>query len=324
MVKRYLTVLALFLCLGLVSKNVKCQEADETSLYEKAFNETDPGKKQAAVLEFVQKVKKGAPETEQGVSSMYAQILDGMRKQGNWSAMASAAERFLTYRPADVPATSAATEAYQKLGNTQKLVDFGTRLYNQAPNANTAYFVAKAYQSLKDQANFIKWAQKTLQHDPNNLDMNTEMILNYWLMNDFANSAATGQKVLKIVDTYKTPAGVTDAQWKVKADQIRAFAYRAIGENSYRNNDMGNSVKSYELAAKLDKSNDFAHYRLGELYWRTSRLDDAILSYAKAFVLNGPTSTDAQKKFNELSKTRYGTNTNAVQSIIKQARDLVK
>ena len=62
MTKKYMVVAVLLLCFGFAQ--VARSQDDENSLYEKAFNEKDPAKKQAALLEFVQKVKKGSAELE--------------------------------------------------------------------------------------------------------------------------------------------------------------------------------------------------------------------------------------------------------------------
>lgn len=320
----FLSTFALVFCLGCLQGVVWSQAAaslDEYALYEKAEQETDAAKRQALLLEFVQKYPKSA--LDPNVSYLYAQFYAGYRQSGSWQQMATAAEKFLTRRPGDLEAIKAATEAYQKLGNTQKLVDFGTKLYAQAPNANTAYFLAKTYQSMKDGPNFLKWAERTVKHDPENIEMQVELIGLYWGANNLAQAAAAAEKVLKVVETFKKPEGMTDEQWKAKSNQIRGFAYRALGEKAYTANDLGAAFKHFDNAVKYDKKNDFGHYRLGFIYWRGGKTDEAIMCFARAFVLEGPSSSDARTQLYQLyGSTHKGTS--GVAQILQVARQEVK
>lgn len=294
---------------------------EEYEAYEKASQEKDATAKQKLILDFIQKYKKST--LDPNIAYEYAKIYTDYRARGAWQAMADAAERYLTHRPSDQASILAASESYQKLGNPQKLVAFGTKLYSQAPNANTAYFVAKAYQSLKDGPNFLTWAERTIKHDPNNLDMLTELITMYWQMQDMNQAATYAQRALQIVQTAKKPEGVTQEQWTLKSNQLKSFALGAIGEKAYVNNDVATAAKNFDAAVKANKRNDFAHYRLGFLFWRGGRTDEACMSFAKAFVLDGSTSQDARKQLYDLQQQTRG-NTKGAAAIIQQARDSMK
>ncbi|RPI24540.1 MAG: hypothetical protein EHM61_16810 [Acidobacteria bacterium] len=275
----------------------------EYALYEKANAATDSGQKKALLLEFVKTYKKS--DLDSHISSLYAQFYTGPRQRGEWQTLANLAEEFIRYRPADVYAMAAATEAYQKLNSPQKLVEFGTRLYSQSPNGATAYFVAKAYESMKDRLNYSKWAEKTLQHDPGNVEMLVACISAAWGVQDLARAAGYANRGLKALETMKTPAGQSEAAWKTNSDQIKAYCHRALGEEDYVKNAYPDSQKHFLTAAKLDPKNDMAHYRLGFLYWRAGAVDKALASFARSTVLSGPTSQDARKQLNDLYKQSY-------------------
>lgn len=276
---------------------------EEYALYQKANAETNAAQKKALLMEFVKKYKKSDLDTH--ISGLYAQFYAEPRRAGEWQSLANLAEEYLRYRPADVYAMAAATEAYQKLNSPQKLVEFGTRLYAQSPNGATAYFVAKAYQSMNDRANYAKWADRTLQHDPGNVEMLVEAISSAWGRQDMTRAASLANRGIKALNTMSPPAGQSAAEWKTSSDQIRAYCLRALGEDAYVRNVFPESQKHFLAAVKLDPKNDMAHYRLGFLYWRAGVINKALASFARAAVLNGPTSQDARRQLNDLYKQSY-------------------
>ena len=203
-----------------------------------------------------------------------------------------------------------ATEAYQKLNQPSKMVELGTRLYRQAPSAGTAYLVAKAYQALGDTANFSKWAATTLRHDPNNTEMLVEGVRAAWARNDFAGASRSAQKALTGLAKSKDPESVKSAQ---------AFCYRAIGENSWVNQDFSAAEDNFEKSVELDPKNDFAYLRLGDIYWRNKKLDSAINAFAKTVAIGASSAREGRKQLYTLLRQRYGNTSNA-NTIISAAK----
>ncbi|MEE8348253.1 MAG: hypothetical protein V3R94_01690, partial [Acidobacteriota bacterium] len=212
-----------------VSGVLASQESDtygeEYDLYQKIEAETDSAKRQDLIFEFLQTFESSV--LDPNVSYLYAQNYNGPRQSGKWQQLANVAQKFLRLRPNDGTAIAAATEAYQQLGDTRKLVDFGSKLYNDSPNSNTAYFVAKAYQSLNDQANFRKWGQRVVRHDPTNLQILVELSNSYWRANDFKKSSDYANQALQATDKAKKSDSQTDEQWAEQLRQVRGFCYRA-------------------------------------------------------------------------------------------------
>lgn len=293
---------------------------EEYDLYEKAEAEKNSSKQKALLLEFVKTYKKSA--LDPNIAYLYAQFYPGLRQQGQWQQLATTAEDFLRYRPDDTSSIQAATQAYQKLGNPRKLVDFGSKLYADSPNATTAYFVAKAYQALNDQANFRKWGQRAAQYDPNNLPILVDLSSSYWGGNDLTKAVEYAKKALAAADKLQKPEGQTDQQWTAQLNQVRGYCHRALGEQAYVGKNMRTARKEFEAAAQHDPTNDFAHYRLGFIYWTAGRIDQANLSFAKAIVLNGPSSKDARDQLNQLYRSTHG-NTSGIPTLIQRARQEV-
>ncbi len=303
--------------LGFQDSDTYNQEYDH---YEKAEAEKDSSKKKAILLDFVKTYKKSA--LDPNIAYLYAQFYPGLRQRGQWQQLATTAENFLRHRPDDTASIQAATQAYQQLGNPRKLVDFGSKMYADSPNAATAYFVAKAYQALNDHANFRKWGQRAAQHDPNNLSILVELSSSYWGGNDLGKAVEYAKKALATADKLQKPEGQTDQQWTAQLNQVRGYCHRALGEQAYVSKNMRTARTEFEAATQHDITNDFAHYRLGFIYWGAGRMDQANLSFAKAFVLNGPSAKDARDQLNQLYRSTHG-NTSGIPMLIQRARQEV-
>ncbi len=315
-------VLAVFMSfipglLGFQDSDTYNQEYDH---YEKEEAEKDSIKQKAILLDFVKTYKTSA--LDPNIAYLYAQFYPGLRQRGQWQQLATTAESFLRYRPDDPTSIQAATQAYQQLGNPRKLVDFGSKMYADSPNAATAYFVAKAYQALNDHANFRKWGQRAAQHDPNNLSILVELSSSYWGGNDLGKAVEYAKKALATADKLQKPEGQTDQQWTAQLNQVRGYCHRALGEQAYVSKNMRTARTEFEAAAQHDITNDFAHYRLGFIYWGAGRMDQANLSFAKAFVLNGPSAKDARDQLNQLYRSTHG-NTSGIPMLIQRARQEV-
>lgn len=285
--------------------------AEEYDMYQKAAQETDMAKRKTILLEFVQKYEES--KLDPNVAYLYSQYLDVLRKSANWSQMAAAAEDFLSSRPSNETIAAAATEAYQRLGEPDKLVSFGTRLYSKSPNAGTAYLVAKAYKSMNDRVNFQKWAERTLRHAPNNAEMLLELANSSWMSRDIAKAAELSSKAIEVLEAQGD---------NPQAYPSLAFAYRAVGENAYVHGEFTEARTSFERAAELDPKIDFTHLRLGYCYWRSNRIDNAIRSFAKAVALGGSSSREARRQLYDLLKQRFGNTSTATQVINDAKKEL--
>ena len=314
-------VLIAIVSLSCVATVVASQEsetyAEEYELYQKAEAEADIAKKQALLIQFVETYSESV--LDPNISYMYALSYAPSRERRQWQRLANLAENFLRHRPDDSAAVQAATEAYQNLGNSRKLVDFGAKLYADSPNANTAYFVAKAYQSLNDQGNFRKWGLRTIGHDPNNLQVLVELSNSYWNANDFPNTDLYANQALQATEKARKPASQSDEEWNAQLNRTRAFCYRAIAETAYVGKNTNKARENFETSIRYDAHNDFAHFRLGLIYWGTRRTDEAIQSLARAVALNGSNIMKAKYELDRLYVSVHGS-TEGLPTILHQAR----
>jgi tetratricopeptide (TPR) repeat protein len=310
---RLATIVSFVLALslpGVIRAQQSPTYADEYALYQQASQATDVAKRNQLVLKFVSTYSKS--ELDPNISYLYATYLTGLRDQGKWDQVVSEAEKFLQYRPGDSRVAALAVEAYSKLGQTQKLIKFGTSLYSKAPSGATAYLVAKAYQSINDTVNFKKWAERTLQHSPDAVDMAVALMTITWREGDLNKTAAYGEKVLAALK------GKNDPQ----TAGLKAYAYRALGQKAFLANDTTEAQKNFAQAAELDPMNDFAHMQLGYCYWRQGKTIDAINAFAKAVAINGSSARDARKELYNLLKAQYGDTSNAAKFIDAAKKEL--
>ncbi|GAB4232030.1 MAG: hypothetical protein Kow00109_04410 [Acidobacteriota bacterium] len=282
--------------------------AQEYALYQQAQGETDLEKQKDLVLQFVKTYDKSVLDPH--VAYLYVQYLNRFKERQQWQNLASAAEDYLQHRPSEPAVTALAVEAYQHLGQPEKLVAFGSRLYEKAPSAAAAYLVAKACQSMGDQAGLEKWAQRTLRHDPDNLEMLALLIQAAWSRQDLTRAAEYAQRTLKALE--KAPDDEA-------TQQVKAFAYRAVGEKSYIESDWSAAAKAFETAAELDPKIDFSHLRLGYCYWQQGKIDEAIMAFARAVALRGSSASEARQQLYTLLRQRFG-NTSAATRYIDAAK----
>ncbi len=309
-----LIISLVFLPAAVVSQDTYNQEYDH---YMKAEAETNRAKREAVLMEFVRTYPES--ELDPNISYLYAQFYQPLRQAGRWQQMAAKAEQFLRHRPNDTSSIQAATEAYQRLGNVQKLVDFGSKLYAERPSASTAHFVAKAYQSLGNEARFRTWAERTLKHGPNNLDMLVELATSYWGTGELTRAASYANKGLGSVAKTTKPDNQSAEQFETQLNQVRGFFYRTRGEKAYQDKNINSARENFESSVEYDPNNDFAHYRLGFIHWGAGKSDQAILSFAKAVVLKGSSLKDARDQLYQLYRSAHS-NTSGLPTLLRNVR----
>lgn len=282
--------------------------AQEYALYQQAQGETDVEKRKDLVLQFVKTYEKSVLDPH--IAYLYVQYLNQLKERQQWQGLASATEAYLQYRPTEPAVTALAVEAYQHLGQPEKLVAFGSRLYEKAPSAAAAYLVAKACRAMGDHAGFERWAQRTLRHDPDNLEMLALLIEAAWSRQDLSKAAQYAE------ETFKALEKTSDDEATRK---LKAFAYRAVGEKAYIESDWSAAAKAFETAAELDPKIDFSHLRLGYCYWQQGKIDEAIMSFARTVALRGGSAAEARQQLYTLLRQRFG-NTSAATRYIDAAR----
>ena len=258
----------------------------------KAEAEKNRVKREALLVKFIQNYPQS--DLDPNVSYLYSQIYQSLQKAGQWKNIAAKAEKFLRHRPDDATSIQAATQAYQQLGNVQKLVSFGSKLYSESPNSTTASLVATAYESLGDTARLRTWAERALKHNSNNLKMLQALAVSYWSTNDMPKAASYAKRGL---------ISVSKSSQADTLSELRGFFHQTIGELSFQQKKMSAALKSFVNSTKYAPKNDYSHKRLGDIYWESGKSEQAILSFAKSVVLKGSTSKEARERLYQLYRS---------------------
>ena len=239
---------------------------------------------------------------------------------------AGADEQFLTYIKQFTPAMRAArkskvgnsevsteeAQAYNKLkGSTDpetiiKSSDDFSAKYPKSPLLTYVYALeASAYQQKNDATNVIKYGEKSLDLDPNNLIsllMVSGVLPQPQMLNNISDAekekrlgtaADYAQKALQEIDQLPKQSKESDDAYQKRKDQIASGAYASIGmvhlERSRMalqgldQSELAKAEESYKSAiAKSDTPNPSDYYRLGEVYRGENKLSDAVTAFSKA------------------------------------------
>ena len=263
---------------------------------------------------------------------------------------AGATDQFLTYAKQFTPAMRAAktsktggaeigpeeAEAYNKLRSMTdadaliKAADDFTAKYAKSPLLSNVYaFESSAYQQKNDAVNVVKYGEKSLDLDPNNLVsllMVSGVLPQPQMLSNISDAekekrlgmaADYAQKALQEIDQLPKQSKESDADYQKRKDQIASGAYASIGmvhlersRMALEGLDQGELAKAEEnykaAIAKSDSPNAADYYRLGEVYRGQSKYGDAIEAFSKAGQLAQGTIVEqlANQQIQELKNTQ--------------------
>ncbi len=211
------------------------------------------------------------------------------------------------------PQVSAAeAQAYNKLKNEQdpdpmiKDAEAFTQSFPKSPLLTYVYAIeASAYQQKNDPADVLKYAQKSLGLDPQNLMglvlVTSVMPLPQMLTNvsdtekakRLDQAASYAQQALQEIGQIPKRPNESDAAYQKRKDQISAGIYASLGmihleraTMALVGPDVGQLEKaeeSYKTAiAKSETPSPVDYYRLGEAFAGEHKLDEAISAFSKA------------------------------------------
>lgn len=239
---------------------------------------------------------------------------------------AGADEQLLTYMKQFTPAMRAArkskvgnaevspdeAQAYNNLKSTtdadtiiKSSDDFAAK-YPKSPLLTYVYALeASAYQQKNDADDVLKYGEKSLDLDPNNLIsllMVSGVLPQPQMLNNVSDAekenrlgkaADYAQKALQQIDQLPKQPKESDQAYQKRKDQIAAGAYASIGmvhlERSRMalqgldQSELAKAEESYKSAiSKSDTPNPADYYRLGEVYRGENKVTDAITAFSKA------------------------------------------
>ena len=183
------------------------------------------------------------------------------------------------------------------------------QLFPDSPFANQALGVAAAsYRQTQNTAKMLDVANGLLAKDPDNVGMLLLLADYYSEKGEQIDKAeAYAKKSVALLETAKTPDGVSDEQWKQQSALQKGLALSALGQVNIEKKNNAQAVDNFKAAAPLLKSDEGSYarnqYRLGFALLNLKRVPEAKAAFTDAASVNSPYKALAQEKLKALPAT---------------------
>lgn len=283
--------------------------------------EKDVAKKTDMIFNFLKEKPKSS--YREHVMVEYQKIIIDLKNEKKWNQIITLGDKFLDVAPGDDFTEKALVVAYAETNNMKGFATYGEKAYAQKPSVGLAMAIAQAYQKLGNDAKYMQWREKVLAQDPNNVEILVDMIKKYMASQNTAQALKYAKQCLAALPGAKKPEGVDEQAWKNTVDAGYATSYAVIGASAYQNQKYAEAIKNFDASVKYYKRNDSAYFHMGLCYWQMNKLDAAMLNFAKAYVLRGATASMAKANLDKLAgsgKSAPGT----IQRAIERAQQDLK
>lgn len=318
----------LFACVAFLSPTAAAQDqatqysAEEYKAYQDITAESDAVKKTGLVVKFMQEYPKST--LQQHVVAAFQGMMGELQKAQRWTQMVSCGEQFLKVAPGDAFTFSMMATGYQRGNNMKQFVVFGEKAYAHKPNGNLAYYLAKAYKDLQDDAHYMEWGEKALGLLPDNHELLLDMAKANAKLNRQAQAAKYSKQAIKVLTTMAKPEGTDEKLWRDYVTGGLATSYAIVGNVAYEQKDYPNAISNLESSLKYYKRNGLAYYYLGMSYWQQNKVDMAMLDLAKAYLLGGPSAAAAKQYLDNLYKSTHQQTLVGQERVIAKAKEELK
>jgi tetratricopeptide (TPR) repeat protein len=227
-------------------------------------------------------------------------------------------------------ATPLLVDAYQRLNNFQKVVDYGEKALLSNPPQQTALFVYQAivvaYQQLNSYEKTVEWAEKFLTADPNNtfaLYMLATVIPERIKDDDLDrqqkldHTTEYAKKLLEVANAMQKPAAITEDQWKMQKAQLQGGGYSALGFVALHKKNYDEAISEYKKSLEVYPKDAIAYYRLGLSYSFAKKNDEALKALVTSVAMNGP--TQARSYLEQLYKAKNNGSLDGLDKMISEA-----
>ena len=317
-------IFGFLLCFG-PSRNALAQDPatpqyspEEYSAYQAITGESDPAKKTDLILNFFKTYPKST--LAQHITADFNAMLKSLQDGNRWSQSITVGRQFLTVVPEDNYTIALVANAYAETKDYKNFVVFGEEVYKKSPSGNLAYSLAKAYQSLGNNAKLAEWAEKTVAKLPDSHEMLLELAKIYVDANRSAEADKYAKQCLKVIQAAAKPEQSSEKDWTAYKNYSQMMCYYIIGKVAYDKQSYAQAVSNLEQHIKLNARNDMAYYMLGESYWQTRNATLALKNYAKASLLGGNAAGPAKQKLEMMWKASHQGSLTGLDKVIAAAK----
>lgn len=305
---------------------VRAQEtqytAEEYKAYQDVTAENESAKKTSLIVKFMQDYPKSTLQPH--IMAAYQGMMGDLQKGQRWAQLVSCGEQFLKAVPNDAFTFSMLATGYQRTNNLKQFVVFGERAFEKKQDGNLAYYMAKAYKDLQDDAKYLQWGEKAVSLLPDNHELLLDLAKSYARLNRQAQATKYARQSIKVLTTSAKPEGTEERVWKEYVSNGLATSYAIVGNVAYEQKDYSTAISNLESSLKYYKRNGLAYYYLGMSYWQQNKVDMAMLDLAKAYLLGGPSASAAKQYLDNLYKSTHQQTLTGQERVINKAKEELK
>lgn len=203
----------------------------------------------------------------------------------NYPKAAELAERAYAIAP-DKTLTQTLFDIYNKLGNEDKIVEYGEKMLDAFP--------------LKEPQGYSTALQLAQIHlKKQNIKEATQLFTK--LMNVYGDSV---------------PPNINEQNWNA----TRAVAYTLMAQDAYTKKNYSKAEELYKKVTTYDSRRDDAYYFLGMCRWQSKDQEGAIVYFARSAVLNKTYAEKARKYLEDLYKAQHNDSLDGLEDVLAQAK----
>lgn len=303
---RYLTALALFLCLAVYPLMAQEQEGEYTyeeySYYNKAKTEADLAKKELALFEFLEKF----PDSKlmPHVMAEFQNYFNALVQRKSYDQAVTTAKKLLEIRKDENVAISAISSAYYLKQDWSNYAVYADMMYAKTPSGDLAYYIAAAavdgnVAAMQDKYIPIVESNGTL---PMRVVLAHKQYSKAFAAQDQTKALEYARKIDGLFTNNAKPDNF-QGDWSAFVKQYHIPVLSWMAAAIARANDLEGAAAVYAKLVEFNPRDAGNQYRLGMIYWRAKKATQAGLPLAKAVVLNDPRiSPNAERDLRELTK----------------------
>ena len=323
---KILFMVLLFACAVLILPNLNAmaQEytAEEYNASQAIAAEADAAKKAELIVKFVKTYLKST--LKEYITGDFQAALKKLQDEKKWTQIISAGKIFLSAIPKNAYTVALLAEGYSQTKNYQQFVVYGKEIYKSNPNGNLAYGIAKAYQTMNNQAKYLEWAEKTVSKLPDNYEMLFGLAVGYGDLNRIAESEKYARQCMKVIQAEAKPEGTSEEDWTKYKNHALMACYYIIRNTAFNRQDFSGAVTNLENSLRYNSRNDRAYYFLAQSYWQMRNTNQALKNFAKAYLLDGAVAAPAKQYLENLYKQTHNNSLVGLDKVIAVAKAEMK
>jgi len=292
---------------------------EEYDAYDKAVKEADLAKRADAIMAFMDEYPES--KLKQHVVAAYERMLYDMQQAQDHQNLETIAEKWLDRAENKLRTIGYIAESAQKLGHTEKYIEYALKIFEAQPSAILAYHITEAYKTAGNEEKAQEWKLKLFDYPEfaGDFGMRMEFVDKYAGAGNLAKAAEYSKLALKSVEASAKPEGTPDADWKKAINSVKYSCNWIIAQNIYGQKKYSQAIKSFKQSLQYKRS-DEPYFYIAHSLWKMGQIEEAILNFAKAEVLSGKTSPQAKEHMVNLYKALHNKTTIGIEKVYRRAK----